>query len=86
LGVTLESRVGIHLGEVVIRRNSDEDIARGANVVEVEGLAKPFTARLMSLAVGRQTLLSRTAFDMARRAAVGADSEIGELRWLAHGG
>jgi hypothetical protein len=40
----------------------------------------------MSLAVGRQTLLSSTAFDMARRAAVGADSEIGELRWLAHGG
>lgn len=86
LGVTLESRVGIHLGEVVVRRNSDADIARGANVVEVEGLAKPFTARLMSLAVGRQTLLSNTAFDMARRAAVGTESGLGELRWLAHGG
>ena len=44
------TRVGIHLGEIVVRKNSDEDVARGANAVEVEGLAKAFTARLMALA------------------------------------
>ena len=85
IGVVVATRVSIHLGEVVVRRNIDKDIARGANAVEVEGLAKPFTARLMGLAIGKQTLLSRSAFDVARRAAVGLKCEHGELRWVAHG-
>ena len=86
IGVEVATRVAIHLGEVVLRRNTDSDIARGANVVEVEGLAKPFAARLMGLALGKQTLLSRSAFDVARRSAVGMKTEDGELCWLAHGG
>ena len=86
IGVEVATRVAIHLGEVVLRRNTDDDVARGANVVEVEGLAKPFAARLMGLACGKQTLLSRSAFDVARRSAVGVKSEHGELCWLAHGG
>ena len=81
----MTTRVAIHLGEVVVRHNNSEDIARGANSVEVEGLAKPFTARLMGLALGRQTLLSRSAFDVARRAAVGMESEHGQLSWISHG-
>ena len=85
VGFQVATRVGIHLGEVVVRKNTDEDIARGANGVEVEGFAKPFTARLMALAVGKQTLLSHSVFDVARRAAVGLESEYGELRWVAHG-
>ena len=86
IGVEVATRVAIHLGEVVLRKNADKDIARGANTVEVEGLAKPFTARLMGLACGKQTLLSRSAFDVARRSAVGMKSDHGELCWLAHGG
>ncbi len=85
VGFQVATRVGIHLGEVVVRNNTDEDIARGANEVEVEGFAKPFTSRLMALAVGKQTLLSHSVFDVARRAAVGLESEYGELRWVAHG-
>ncbi len=84
-GVELASRVGIHLGEVFLRENQPEDVARGAKPLEVEGLAKPMAARLMSLAAGRQTLLTRGAFDLASRAAVGAKSFGAELGWLAHG-
>ncbi len=82
LGVTLASRVGIHLGEVILRVNKPEDVARGAKPVEVEGLAKPKAARLMSLADGRQTLLTRSAYDMARRGEV---ETVRRLRWMEHG-
>jgi serine/threonine protein kinase/class 3 adenylate cyclase len=80
----LKARVGIHLGEVVVRQNSEEDVRLGAKPFEVDGLAKPTAARIMSMARGGQTLLTHAAFDLARRAAVGEGS--GEvLRWEAHG-
>ncbi len=85
-GVEVATRVGIHLGEVVLRENPQPDVANGARPVEVEGLAKPLTARLMSLAAGGQTLLTRGAFDVARRAAEESLPEAESLRWLAHGG
>ncbi len=78
------SRVGIHLGEVVLRANSPEDVARGAKPLEVEGLAKAIAARVMSLAGDGRILLTRAAYDFARRAAVGMeDSAL--LRWVVHG-
>ncbi len=83
-GRTLGARVGIHLGEVVLRENPPEDVARGAKPLEVEGLAKPMAARLMSVAQGGQTLLTRGAFDLARRGAAG-DEAPHDLRWVAHG-
>ena len=43
---------------VTLRENAPEDVARGAKPVEVEGLAKPLAARVMSLARGGQTLLT----------------------------
>ena len=79
------ARVGIHLGEVYLRRNPPEDVERGAKPLEVEGLAKPAAARVMSLAAGRQTLLTRGVFDLARRAAAAGELADPELRWLAHG-
>lgn len=84
-GIPLAARAGLHLGEVYLRENPPEDIARGAKPIEVEGLAKPFAARLMSLAQGGQTLLSRAAFDVARRAAVGVELPVSSVRWMAHG-
>ncbi len=84
-GVELSARVGIHLGEVVLRRNPPEDVARGAKPIEVEGLAKPTAALLTSLAGGRQTLMTQAAFDLARRGAVGTAEGVESLRWLAHG-
>jgi serine/threonine-protein kinase len=84
-GVELEARVGIHLGEVILRANPPEDVARGAKPVEIEGYAKPIAARVMALAEGRQTLLTRAAFDLARQAAAREPVAEGQLRWLAHG-
>jgi len=43
-------------------------------------------ARVMALADGRQTLLTRSAFDLARQSAATERFEVsGRLRWLAHG-
>lgn len=39
----------------------------------------------MSLSQGRQTLLTQTAFEVARRAVAGDGSRRASLRWLAHG-
>ena len=68
----LSARVGIHVGAVTLRQNGPQDIARGAKLVEVEGLAKPFAARIMTLAGGGQTLLSVSA-----QAALGANLPAG---------
>ena len=84
-GVTVSSRVGIHVGEVVLRENSAEDVARGAKPLEVEGLAKAMAARFMTLAGARQTLISRGVYDLGKRAAVGALDLPEGLRWVAHG-
>ncbi|MEM7582808.1 MAG: protein kinase [Acidobacteriota bacterium] len=85
LGVYLQARAGIHLGEVMLHQNAAGDVARGAKPIEVEGIAKPTTARIMSLAVGHQTLLTRAAFDLARRSAVGTVLQAGPVSWQAHG-
>ncbi len=85
LGVQLKSRAAIHLGEVQLRANAPEDVARGAKPVELEGLAKPTVARIMGLAVGGQTLLSDSAFEMARRASVGNAALNDGVKWLHHG-
>ena len=55
------ARVGIHVGPITLRDNDPADVARGAKPTEVEGLAKPFAARIMALARGGQTLLSASA-------------------------
>ena len=84
LEVELRARAGIHLGEVIVRENPADEVARGAKRFDVEGLAKPLAARVMALAQGGQTLLTRGAVDLARRATVGTDSG-DTLQWLAHG-
>ncbi len=60
----LQARAGLHVGPLMLRSNPSEDIARGAKPIDVEGLTKPTTARIMSVARGGQTLMS----DAARRA------------------
>ncbi len=85
LGVKLRARVSIHLGEVVLRSNPHQDVVRGARPFEVAGLARLIAGRVLKLAATSQTLLTRSAFDLARRASV--DEALGEEipRWLAHG-
>jgi len=57
----LRARAGLHVGAVILRENESADIARGAKPIEVEGLAKPVAARVMSIAGGCQTLLTAAA-------------------------
>jgi predicted ATPase/class 3 adenylate cyclase len=76
LPVPLKARAGVHVGPVILRENSAEDVARGAKPLEVDGLAKPATARVMSLARGGQILLTDEA-----RAALGDTA----LRLESHG-
>ena len=49
-GVALQARAGLHVGEVLTWKNSDAAVQVGAKPLEVEGLAKPMAARLMTLA------------------------------------
>lgn len=84
-GVKLEARAGIHLGEVVLRENPPHLVAQGAKPVDVEGLTKLIAARIMPLAMGGQTLMTRAAFDIARRAFVGTSGGGTGLTWRAHG-
>ncbi len=59
--LALNARVGLHVGPVTLRENLPDDIARGAQRFEVEGIAIPLAARVMSLARGGQTLMSQSA-------------------------
>ena len=61
MAVPLKARAGLHVGPVILRENPAEDVARGAKPLEVDGLAKPTAARVMSLARGGQTLLTPEA-------------------------
>jgi len=59
----LSSRAGLHVGAVTLRQNDPDEVTRGAKPLEVEGIAKPLAARVMSLARGGQTLLTDAARD-----------------------
>lgn len=63
LPVPLKARAGLHVGPVILRENLADDVARGAKPLEVDGLAKPTAARVMSLARGGQTLLTAEAHE-----------------------
>lgn len=76
LSVPLRARAGLHVGPVVLRANSAEDVSRGAQPLELEGITKPIAARIMSLARGGQTLMSADARE-----------DLGKSPWrtLSHG-
>lgn len=57
----VRARVGIHVGPVTVTANAAVDVARGAKALEVSGIAVATTARIMSAALGGQTLLSAEA-------------------------
>ena len=79
LAEPLQARAGLHLGPLTLRETAASDQALGAKPLEVVGIAKAVTARLMALARGGQTLASPQAA-AALRAGAGA-------RWLcvSHG-
>ena len=61
LPVPLTARAAIHTGPVALRETSPADAELGAKRYEVDGLAKPITARVMATALGGQTLLTGDA-------------------------
>ncbi|MFC4727409.1 putative peptide modification system cyclase [Coralloluteibacterium thermophilus] len=78
----LRARVGIHVGDMVVWSNRADVVAAGGKPVEVEGLAKPVAARLMTLALPGQILLSGMAFNLAQRAAAELETAV---TWRTHG-
>lgn len=85
LAQPLQARAGLHVGEVLLWENEAEAVRQGSKSLEIEGLAKPLAARLMTLARPGQILLSATAEPLAHRAA----RELGErgelLVWKSYG-
>ena len=53
LPIPLKARAGLHVGAVILRENSADDIRRGAKPLEVDGISKPTAARVMALAQRR---------------------------------
>ncbi|MCG8460141.1 MAG: protein kinase [Holophagales bacterium] len=83
-GAEIVARVGIHFGEIRLRRVGASVVDPDVAPFEVEGMAKAVAEGLMHLAARGQTLLTRGAFDLARNASrEGSTAE--DLRWLAHG-
>jgi len=60
-----KSRIGIHAGVVIMHSNDKFFVSRGAKPIEVEGIQKSVCARIMSLSLGGQTLLSDRAGQIA---------------------
>jgi serine/threonine protein kinase/class 3 adenylate cyclase len=76
----IDCRLGVHIGEVMFM-----DMAGRKDIV---GLSADIAARLMSLAVGGQILLTETAFNDARQYVNCSPAILGKtppLRWMAHG-
>jgi phosphoserine phosphatase RsbU/P len=77
----LEDRIGIHVGEVVIRAQDGSLNPKGLSGIQVDTCA-----RVMDLAKAGQILLTRSAFDNARQMLKGEDvAGVGPLAWLNHG-
>lgn len=83
--VRLLARAGLHVGEILTWRNSDEAVRVGAKPLEVEGLAKPMAGRLMAMARPGQILLSAVAEPLAHRAARELGERGQQLLWKSHG-
>ena len=76
LPLRLRARAGLHVGEITVRETPAADVALGAKPLEVDGVSKPLAARVMSTALGGQTLITAAARD-----ALGAVPQ----RVLSHG-
>jgi len=78
------TRIGIHLGESVLYEGAD------ASQQLLASHAADMCARVMGMAVGGQTLLTRAAFDNGRQyirehPTLECNEETPRLEWLAHG-
>ncbi len=73
-------RIGIHMGEVFIQEKQD------AGGMDVLGIQVDTASRVMSLASGGQTLMTRSVFDNSRTVLRGEEfAGLAEIAWLEHG-
>lgn len=80
-GTNIQDRIGIHVGEVYV------DYAKVAGkTFDLNGIQVDTASRIMSLAQGKQILLSRFAFDNAYQMLNGQDIDgIDFVAWRNHG-
>ena len=83
--IDLQARAGLHVGEVLTWKNSEAAVLVGAKPLEVEGLAKPMAARLMTLARPGQILLSSVAEPLTHRASREMGERGNNLLWKSYG-
>jgi class 3 adenylate cyclase len=62
----IDTRVGIHWGEIIEVEQDELWVGIGAKSVELEGLTKNIAARTMSLCQAGQVLLTKDAHDVVR--------------------
>ncbi len=62
----LNSRIGVHYGLIAEVIQEDKYTLAGAKSVELEGITKNITARIMSICKAKQVLLSKEAFFKVR--------------------
>lgn len=89
-GERLKVRVGLHLGEVSELSGPNGHKAGDGEPVKISGLAVDIAARVMSLSLPGQILMTRAAFDNARQyvrehATSEGDSPGVARKWIAHG-
>lgn len=68
VGFRVAGRAGMHAGEVFLRINPPEEVARGARHLAAEGYSKIIALETAAVARGGQTLLTRGVFDLSRPA------------------
>lgn len=64
--IGLNTRIGIHWGEVIEVEQDELWVGVGAKSVELEGLAKNIAARTMSICQAGQVLLTKEAYNVVR--------------------
>ncbi len=74
LGLPFKARAGLHAGPITFRERSEADVALGARRFEVDGLAISIAARVMTTALGGQTLLTVDAQRMLGASALRVQS------------
>jgi serine/threonine protein kinase/class 3 adenylate cyclase len=80
-GHSVQDRIGIHVGEVLLDGLGDPEQPQHPSGMHVDTCA-----RVMSLARGDQILLTRFAFDNARSVLRGEEIQgVGPLSWMNHG-
>ena len=85
LPVAMKARAGLHVGSVTIREAPAADVALGAKPFEVDGVSKPIAARVMSTALGGQTLLTAQAVAALGTGGVTVPRTVSHGHWQVKG-